>query len=76
LLSIVDRALRAARTLLPTFGSIPPASSLSREERLALILSAIDRCGADCPACAIWALEQHVSRPAWDMGPTGRILPC
>ncbi|CDX53609.1 hypothetical protein MPL3365_180220 [Mesorhizobium plurifarium] len=21
-------------------------------------LSAIDRCGANCPACAIWALEQ------------------
>jgi len=44
-------ALRAFRGLLPAFTPWEPAFAISHQERLG-------RCGADCPACAIWALEQ------------------
>jgi len=59
-------ALRTFRGLLPTFTQWEPAFGLSRQERLGLIWSAIDRCGADCPACVIWALEQDRWRAALD----------
>lgn len=56
--------LRTFRGLLPTFTPCESAFALSRQERLGLIWSAIDRWGADCPACAIWALEQDRWRAA------------
>ena len=59
-------ALRAFRSLLPAFTPWEPTFGMSRQERLGLIFSAIDRCGADCPACAIWALEQDRWRAALD----------
>ncbi len=49
---------------------------LAAKERLGLIFSAIERCGADCPACAIWALEQDRFRTSWDAEPNERRLPC
>ncbi len=72
----LDCTMRAARALLPAFAQSDLAWGLSREERLGLIFSAIDRCGADCPACAIWALEQGRSQTSWDAAPTERKQPC
>ncbi len=74
--SLVDRALRAVGAFLVASTQPEPAWSLSRQERLALIFSAIDRCGTDCPACAIWALEQERFQAAPDAEPTERRLPC
>jgi hypothetical protein len=62
----LDLALRAFRALLSAVTPREPAFALSRQERLGLIFSAIDRCGADCPACAIWALEQDRWQAALD----------
>src|SRR5690242_3122613 len=47
---VLDRVLRVGRALLPAFGRPALPCSLSRQERLGLIFSAIDRCGANCPA--------------------------
>jgi len=52
---LLDRTLRAARALLPTLTQPDMACSLSRQERLGLIFSAIDRYGTDCPACDLGA---------------------
>ena len=71
----VDRTLRAARAFLPAFKKSDLTCDLSRRERLGLILSAIERCGADCPACVIWALEQERSQAAFDTEPADRRLP-
>ncbi len=60
------QALRTFHGLLPAFTPWEPALGLSRQERLGLIFSAIERCGADCPACAIWALEQDRWHAALD----------
>jgi hypothetical protein len=60
------QALRAFRGLLPHLLPWEPAIALSRQERLGLIWSAIDRCGTDCPACVIWALEQDRWQTALD----------
>lgn len=51
---------------LPAFTPWEPPFALSRQERLSLVFSAIDRCGADCPACAIWELEQDMWQAALD----------
>ena len=72
----LDCTMRAARALLPAFAQSDLAWGLSREERLGLIFSAIDRSGADCPTCAIWALEQDRFRTSWDAEPNERRLPC
>jgi hypothetical protein len=69
-------ALRAARAFLPAFAQADLACRPSRRERLGLILSAVDRCGADCPTCVIWALEQYGFRASCDAEPIERRLPC
>lgn len=58
------RALHVLRGLLQVRAL--PTAALSRQERLSLIFSAIERCGADCPACVIWALEQDRYQAASD----------
>lgn len=73
---LFNHALRAVRAVLPALGKTDCTCGLSRRERLGLIFSAIDRCGADCPACAIWALEQDRFRTSWDAEPSERRLPC
>ena len=74
--SVFDHALRVARAVLPPFRQKDCSCRLSRQERLGLIFSAIDRGGADCPACASWALEQDRFRTSWDAEPNERRLPC
>lgn len=74
--SLFDHALRAARAMLPAFGQKDCVCGLSRQERLGLILSAVDRCGTDCPAWAIWALEQDGYQTSSDAEPSERRLPC
>ena len=69
---LFERTLRAARVLLPAVRPPELTCSLSRQERLGVIFSAVDRCGADCPACAVWALEQDRAWTAWDAEPAGR----
>lgn len=63
----VLRALRA-----PMQVRALPTAALSRQERLGLIFSAIERCGVNCPACVTWALEQDRCQAALDVELTER----
>lgn len=74
--ALFDRVLRTALAFVPASAQPDLACGLSRQERLGLIFSAIDRCGADCPACAIWALEQDRFQAARDAEAAERRLPC
>ncbi len=46
------------RTTTPCGCDVAPPACLSRRERLALVLAAVGNCADQCPACALWALEQ------------------
>lgn len=72
--SFAVRALHAFRRSLQA--GARPTAALSRQERLGLIFSAIERCGADCPACAIWALERDRYQAVLDAELTERRLSC
>jgi len=71
----IGHTLRALRGVLPALTRSTLTCRLSRQERLGLIFSAIEHCGADCPPCAIWALEQEDPRRLWLNQPKGD-LPC
>jgi len=53
-----------------------PLVRLSRQERLALLLKAVDGCAGQCPACALWALEWDEAGDASAAAPTQRRSPC
>jgi len=74
--TFIGHTLRTLRGFLPALTRPDLTCGLSRQERLGLIFSAIEQCGADCPPCAIWALEQDRSQAAMDIELTERRLPC
>jgi hypothetical protein len=69
-----DLAFRIAQASLSAITQPSITCSFSRQERLGLIFSAIDRCGVDCPVCAIWVLEQDGFQISRDAEPTTRRL--
>jgi len=46
------------RTTTPCDCDVAPPAGLSRRERLALVFAAVGNCADQCPACALWVLEQ------------------
>ncbi|WP_434722835.1 hypothetical protein [Mesorhizobium sp. RIZ17] len=73
-LSFAARALHVLRSRLRARAL--PTIALSRQERLGLIFSAIERCGTDCPAYAIWALELYTYQAASVPEMSERRLSC
>lgn len=74
--TFIGHTLRTLRGFLPALTRPDHALGLSRQERLGLIFSAIEQCGAESPPCAIWALEQDRSQAGLDIELTERTLPC